>query len=312
MTTRALPLLAVLLLAGCTSPGPAPDLPEPDPGPPVGKSTATLAVDGQDRTYRVYRPADLPTGAPLVIVLHGAAGTGQQAEDAYGWDAVADQKKFLVAYPDGVRRTWNVSPDCCGVAARDDVDDVGFLTRLATAFGDRVDPRRVYATGISNGALLSYRLACETDTFAAIGPVAGTMINPCPSPKPISIIHIHGTTDPTIPYQGGPGRRSNEGADARLPAKIDGPAVPSLLETWRKTDACPAPKETKSGAVTRSVAACPGGRAVELITVTGAGHQWPGARPAPVAQRMLGLDAPSTALQATPTIADFFLAHPKG
>ncbi|RZU50312.1 polyhydroxybutyrate depolymerase [Krasilnikovia cinnamomea] len=330
--TRALALVVVGLLAvgGCTGHRadrgrpPAPDVtsapattgtppsgvPSPD-GPPVGQSSATMTVGGMERTYRVYRPAGLPDPAPLVIVLHGAAGTGQQAEQSYGWDAQADAGKFLVAYPDGVRRTWNADPDCCGVAARDNVDDVGFITRLAGSFGPLVDARRVYATGISNGALLSYRLACETDVFAAIGPVAGTMINDCPHPRPLSIMHIHGTADPTVRYDGEPGRRANGGAGSRLPAKIDGPAVPDLIARWREIDRCAAPVVKTSGAVTTSTAACADGRAVDLITVAGAGHQWPGSRPAPVAQRLLGLDAPSTALRATPALWTFFAAHPR-
>lgn len=330
------PLAALLLLlAGCTgrdrpAPRPAPSQPatsspasagptssQPPPTSsqppasalPVGKSSASLTVGGLKRTYLMYRPASAKAGAPLVVVLHGAVGTGRQAEQSYGWDAEADKGGFVVAYPDGVNRTWNVSSDCCGVAARDNVDDVGFITQLVSAVPG-VDPHRVYATGISNGALLSYRLACDTDIFAAIAPVAGTMINKCDHPAPISIIHIHGEKDPTIPYAGGPGRRSNDGK-GRLPIKIDGPSVPSLIETWRRTDSCAAPTETKSGPVTTSVATCPDGRAVELITVAGAGHQWPGSRPAPVAQRILHLDAPSTALNATPTIWTFLNDHPK-
>jgi polyhydroxybutyrate depolymerase len=276
-----------------------------------GKSTGTMTVGGQQRTYRLYRPAGLSSSAPLVMVLHGAAGTGQQAEDSYGWDAQADSGKFLVAYPDGIRRSWDVDPDCCGVAARDHVDDVGFLTQLAGSFGTLVDKSKVYATGISNGAMMSYRLACDTKTFAAIGPVSGTMINQCANPAPLSIIHIHGTADKTIPYNGGPGKRDNAGAGSRLPAKIDGPSVQSLIDTWRKIDSCPAAKTSTSGPVTTSTSTCANGRAVELITIAGAGHQWPGGKAAPLAQKLLGLDAPSTALQATPTIWNFFAAHPK-
>jgi polyhydroxybutyrate depolymerase len=313
-------LVALLLLAGCTGrrldrntqPPPTGGTASAGQQVAVGKSTGTMTVGGQERTYRLYRPAGLSSSAPLVIVLHGAAGTGQQAEDSYGWDTQADSSKFLVAYPDGIRRTWNVDPDCCGVAARDDVDDVGFVTKLAGSFGALVDSRRVYATGISNGAMLAYRLACDTDVFAAIGPVSGTMINQCAQPKPISIIHIHGTADRTIPYDGGPGKRDNAGAGSRLPAKIDGPAIPSLIDRWRKTDRCGQATSTKSGSVTVSTATCPGGRAVELITIAGAGHQWPGSRPAPVAQRLLALDPPSTALQATSTIWTFFSEHPRG
>ncbi|MFI5493018.1 alpha/beta hydrolase family esterase [Actinoplanes sp. NPDC051859] len=329
----ALAAVLLLLLAGCTgrdrrdpapteptaaaSTGatPAPATP-PSPGEqtgapplPAGRSSAKLTVDGRERTYLLYRPANAKATAPLVVVLHGAVGTGQQAERAYGWNAEADKGGFLVAYPDGVNRTWNVSPDCCGVAARDDVDDVGFIERLVKAVPG-VDPKRIYATGISNGAMLAYRLACETTTFAGIAPVAGTMLNKCDNPAPLSIIHIHGDKDPTIPYGGGPGKRSNDGG-GRLPVKIDGPSVPSLIDTWRRTDNCPAPATTKAGTVTTSLATCPQGRAVELITVAGAGHQWPGSKEAPVAQRIFQLDPPSTALAATPTIWSFLQAHPK-
>jgi polyhydroxybutyrate depolymerase len=339
LRARVLVLVALLLLAGCTgrradrTPEPAPTggsatspgssgLPAPDqsgrPGPggpgvqvPQGQSTGDLTFGGQQRTYRLYRPAGLRSPAPLVIVLHGAAGSGRQAEAAYGWDAEADIGRFLVAYPDGVSHTWNVDSDCCGAAARDDVDDVGFISRLAGSFGPLVDTSRIFATGISNGAMMAYRLACDTGIFAAIGPDSGTMINDCDHPAPLSIIHIHGTADGIIPYNGGPGRLDNAGAGSRLPAKIDGPSVPSLIATWRKTDNCGAARSTTAGIVTTSTATCPGGRAVQLITIAGAGHQWPGGRTAPVLQRMLHLDPPSTALQATPTIWQFFAAHPK-
>jgi len=299
---RVLALTALLLLAGCTARR-ADRSPAPEPsGTSAGSSTASMTVDGKQRTYRVYRPAGVAKSAPLVMVLHGAAGTGKQAEDSYGWDAQADSGKFLVVYPDGINRTWNVDPDCCGVAARDNVDDVGFLTKLAASF----DATKVFATGISNGAMMSYRLACDTKILTAIAPVSGTMINKCDSPKPLSIIAIHGTADKTIPYDGGPGKRNNAGAGARLPAKIDGPSIPSLIATWRKTDSCGDPSTSTSGKVTTSTATCPDHRAVELITVAGAGHQWPGGKEAPIAQKLLGLDPPSTALKATPTIWKFF------
>jgi len=316
---RVIVLVVLLLLAGCTgrrldrNREPAPTGGQAGPGAavPVGQSEGTLTVGGQQRTYRLYRPAGLSSAVPLVMVLHGAAGSGRQAEAAYGWDAEADSGKFLVAYPDGVGHTWNVDPDCCGAAARDDVDDVGFITRLADSFGPLVDKSRIFATGISNGAMMAYRLACDTKTFAAIGPDSGTMINSCDHPAPLSIIHIHGTADTIIPYDGGPGRIDNAGAGARLPAKIDGPPIPSLIATWRRTDHCAAPHSTTAGSVTTSTATCPAGRTVELITIAGAGHQWPGGRNLPVLQRALHLDPPSTALQATPTIWTFFAAHPK-
>lgn len=321
MKTRILVLVALFLLAGCT-PRRGEGAAAPTStgsgstgsgnSPAVGQSTGSMTIDGLNRTYRVYRPAGLAKSAPLVMVLHGAFGTGKQAEGSYGWDAEADTGKFLVVYPDGTNRTWDADPDCCGKAAANHVDDVAFLSKLATSFGSLVDANKIFATGISNGSLMSYRLACDTKIFAAIGPDSGTMINPCPDPAPISIIHIHGTADKTIPYTGGPGKRDNQGAGARIPIKIDGPPIPDLIATWRKTDDCGTPKSTTAGAVTTSTATCPDGKVVELITINGAGHQWPGAKSEPVAQKLLGLDAPSTALQATPTIWKFFATKSRG
>jgi polyhydroxybutyrate depolymerase len=319
---RVLALVTLLLLTGCTPRRDGPSTGSPasssdtaqssDTAPPVGTSTGSMTIGGLNRTYRVYRPAGVSTSAPLVMVLHGAFGTGKQAEDSYGWDPEADTGKFLVVYPDGTNRTWDADPDCCGKAAANHVDDVAFLSKLATSFGSLVDAKRIFATGISNGSLMSYRLACDTKILAAIGPDSGTMINPCPHPQPLSIIAIHGTADKTIPYGGGPGKRDNAGAGSRLPIKIDGPPIPDLIATWRKTDDCPAPRTTTAGPVTTSTATCPDGHVVELITIAGAGHQWPGAKNAPVAQRLLGLDAPSTALQATPTIWKFFATKSLG
>ncbi len=272
-----------------------------------------MTVGGRERTYHLYRPVALPDGAPLVVVLHGAVGTGQQAEESYGFDAQADSGKFLVAYPDGLHRTWDVTPDCCGGAAREGVDDLGFLTQLVDTLGRRnpLDPKRVYAAGISNGALMAYRLACDTAIFAAIGVVAGTMISPCERPAPVSILHIHGTVDRTIPYEGGPGRRSNAGAGEQNPAKISGPSTEQLMAEWRTKNSCGVAQTTTEGQVITSTAACAGGQEVELISVSGAGHQWPGGKPEPIAERLLGLDPPSTLLSATSVIWKFFAAHRK-
>ena len=114
-----------------------------------------------------------------------------------------------------------------------------------------------------------------------------------------------------MPYRGGPGRRDN-GGQGRNPVEIDGPAVPALNADWRATDRCATPAVTTAGAVTTSIASCPDGRSVELVTIAGAGHQWPG-QPGPdgVATRILRLDPPSKALDATEVIWTFFSAHPK-
>lgn len=169
---------------------------------PVGRSTQSIQIGSLTRTFHIYRPAHLKTPASLVVMLHGGFGNGTQAEQAYGWDAEADRNGFLVVYPDGVRRAWNVDGGgCCGKPADDHVDDVGFITQMVAALKreTRIDSDRVYATGISNGGILSYTLACRTTLFAAIGPDSATELSDCPGPAPISVIHIHGTADERIP-----------------------------------------------------------------------------------------------------------------
>ena len=271
---------------------------------PVGQSTQTMNIGGQARTYHLYRPSDLASPAALVVMLHGGFGTGTQAEQSYGWDAQADAGHFLVAYPDGVDRAWNTGGGCCGKPASNNVDDVGFISAMIAAVERQtpVDSHRIYATGISNGGIMAYTLACRTTLFAAIGPDSATMLGSCDSPAPVSVIHIHGTSDDRIPYNGGTGSGV---------AHIDGPAVPALNATWRGIDQCAVPAVNTVGAVTTSNATCPEGRAVELITITGAGHQWPGGQSKPVLEKVLGLDPPSTALNATATIWAFFDANPR-
>ncbi len=273
---------------------------------PVGSSSQSIASGGRQRTYRVYRPASV-TGdraVPLVVFLHGGFGDGQQAESSYGWDPAADAGSFIVVYPDGVSKAWN-GGTCCGLPMSQGVDDVGFIRDVVARIEAEaaIDPSRVYATGISNGGIMAYRLACETNLFAAIGPDSATMLVPCAAPPMTSVIAIHGTADHNIPYQGGVGSGT---------AHVDGPAVPDVLARWRTIDQCAAPQSVVAGSVTTSLAACPGGPSVELVTIDGAGHQWPGGKPStPVIAALLGLDQPSTALDATAVIWAFFAAHPK-
>jgi polyhydroxybutyrate depolymerase len=273
---------------------------------PPGTSTHTIRVNGQDRSFRVYRPAALDgtEPAPLVVMLHGGFGTAKQAEQSYGWNGQADAGHFLVAYPDGVERAWNVGGGCCGAPAKNRVDDVAFIEAMVRAIEQvtPVDPQRVYATGISNGGLLAYRLACDTTTFAAIGPDSATMLGDCPSPAPASVIHVHGSADHNIPYDGSPG----DGF-----ATIDGPSVPDVISRWRRVDQCAPATASTAAPVTTSVATCADGRSVELVVIVGAGHQWPGSPSKPLIERALHLDPPSPALNATATIWRFFQAHPR-
>jgi polyhydroxybutyrate depolymerase len=263
-----------------------------------------ISVGGIARSYIIYRPAALPAPAALVVMLHGGFGSASQAERSYRWDAEADSGRFLVAYPDGLDRAWNAGGGCCGVPGRTGTDDIGFITAMVSAIEHAVpvNPDRIYATGISNGGIMAYDLACHTTIFAAIGPDSATQLGSCPDPAPISVIAIHGTADKNIPYRGGQG----DG-----PGHIDGPSVPAVNASWRRADRCTPPVIATDATVTASTARCPAGRTVELITIAGAGHQWPGARPSPLAQRLLHTDPPSTALSATAVIWRFFATHPR-
>jgi polyhydroxybutyrate depolymerase len=150
--------------------------------------------------------------------------------------------------------------------------------------------------------MFAYRLACESSTFAAVGPVAATVLGSCETPAPTSVIHIHGSADQAVRL---------DGARGGGVAHIDGPPVADVIASWRAADGCGAATVATVGGVTTDLADCPHGRAVELITIAGAGHQWPGGAGRTTAERILGLDPPSRALDATTTIWRFFAAHPK-
>jgi polyhydroxybutyrate depolymerase len=294
----------VLVVGGCLGGGHALGTPDPK-SIPVGQSTQTIESGGASRTFHLYRPQGLNGAAPLVVMLHGGFGSGAQAERAYHWDTEADSGHFLVAYPDGLNRAWNAG-SCCGPPQHDNVDDVAFLTAMVSVIEREtsIDPGRVYVTGMSNGAMMALRLGCQTDMFAAIAPVAGTLLTDCSRARPTSVLQIHGTADERVPYEGGPGKAFAFDGNPR----VDGPSVPSVNATWRSIDACGEPTSNTSGPVTASTAGCADGRTVELISVAGAGHQWPGGEPTPILD-ILGKPQPSTALDATRTIWQFFDEH---
>ena len=127
-----------------------------------GRGTPAQGLDHpQHRRVRLpslvphLRPASIdPSKAvPLVVMLHGGFGSGEQVESAYGWDAKADAEGFVVAYPNGQDRAWNAGT-CCGKPAKEHVDDVAFIVQVVQAVQrqQQIDPRRIFATGASNGA----------------------------------------------------------------------------------------------------------------------------------------------------------------
>lgn len=275
MAARLGPLLALVLVVAACAPAPPSDFGS-------GVSVHRIDSGGRERGYRLYKPLGLPASAPLVVVMHGYSGSAKQAERDYGWDDLAESGKFVVAYPDGLNRAWNVDGEgCCGRPGREGVDDVAFISATVADVAKNVgvDRARVFAAGMSNGAIMSLTLACTTTVFAAVGPVAGTQLNPCPNPHPTSVIHIHGTDDRLVPYGGGQGF-----------SVINGPSVPEANAFWRNVDQCGPPTVTATGGTTTSTAACADHRGVVLITVDGGGHDWPAF--------------------ATQAIWQFFAAHP--
>jgi polyhydroxybutyrate depolymerase len=279
----------------------------PTPAGYVSPAPQRIDSGGIERTFRVYRPANLDPSrrAPLVVVLHGGFGTGAGAEAAYGWDQQADKHGFIVAYPDGYRRSWNAG-NCCGQAQDDRIDDVAFLDSMIHHIEtqDRIDPDAIAIAGMSNGAMMAYRMACESKIpLRAIGAVAGTTMTECPHPQRLNVMAIHGTADRNVPFAGGQGSG---------PVKLETPPIETVIARWREIDACRPPRTTNAGAVRTESSECADGRAVDLVTIVGAGHQWPGGAPptqrAVALLRMIGveLDPPSTALNATETLLRFF------
>jgi polyhydroxybutyrate depolymerase len=258
-----------------------------------------LKIHGEDRSYNLYRPA-LPLGqkVPLMIVLHGGLGNAKSIESGTGMDAVADSGGFIVAYPEGTggrglkmrnRRTWNAG-ECCGPAVKQQSDDVGFIAAMIDDIAARepVDLRRVYVTGMSNGAMMAYRLACEIpEKIAAIIPVSGTLaVDDCSKAKDVPVMHIHGDSDTNVPFEGGVGEQS-----------VSTVAHRSVPETMRMVTAPRQCSGSDTVAVSNSVARtsyhCADGGPVELVVIKGGGHAWPGDR------RQQGQAAESNAFSAS-------------
>jgi len=282
----------------------------------LGGSLAELNFDGRTRSYLLHKPAayDGATPMPLVLAFHGATSNARLMQLFSGLSAKADEAGFLVAYPSGTGNlpnvlTWN-GGNCCGYATKNDVDDIGFIRALLNHLQETlsVDPRRIYAAGMSNGAHMTYRLANEmTDRFAAIAGVAGPMAMAQIAPsRPISVIHFHGTNDEFAPFAGGRGPRSIYGQDFL--------SVDHTIANWVEANGCPPdpriesiPDRAGDGTTILRKTYGPGrdGTEVVLVAVEGGGHTWPGRPPLPL---MLGKSTSN--LQANDWIWEFFQKHP--
>ena len=288
-------------------------------GAPDGRASEqrqTLIHNGIERHYLIRVPGELSQGnrrVPLVLVLHGGGGNADNVEKVTGFTDKAGKEGFIVVYPEGTGRrknkllTWNAG-HCCGYAMDNRVDDVGFISALIDKLIKNypIDPKRVYATGVSNGGMMAHRLGIElSNKFAAIAPVIGTLFGgEKRAAQPISAIMINGKLDKSVPYQGGPPGGFFKSAWDGTPTK---PALEQAV-FWAGSNGCTgSPVKTDTGTYTRWQYHCPAGLAVELYLVDDNGHAWPGGQKG---SNMLG-DKPSSTFNGTDVIWDFFKAHTK-
>ncbi|MDX5373328.1 MAG: dienelactone hydrolase family protein [Pseudomonadaceae bacterium] len=240
-----------------------------------------LEAAGEARSYKLFVPSNAaPKPLPLMIVMHGGLGNADETERTTGMNRVAAANGFMVAYPNGTgarllknRRTWNAGR-CCGPAVQRNVDDVAFIHAMLADIARRhtLDRTRVYATGISNGAMMAYRLACELPReIAAIVPVSGTLaLNSCPGAQDIPVLHIHGSADSNVPYQGGMGENAIAGVAHR--------SVPETMQILAKAHGCKADSSERAMPDGSALTSwnCPKNAPLQLRLIPGGEHVWPG------------------------------------
>lgn len=260
------------------------------PGRPhqAGSFDDTLMSGGVAREYILHVPPSY-TGSdavPLVVNLHGFAGSAQAQARNSALPAKADEEGFIVVTPQatGDPAQWDIVADSSDVTFIDDL-----LDELTADLC--IDQARVYVTGLSNGAAMTVTLACQlSDRIAAIAPVAG--VYSCPPTEPVSVIAFHGDADPAVPFEGG-----------RVGGEDSGLAYPPVEESmrqWADHDGCdeqPVSERAAESARVVRYAGCDRGTSVELYVVEGGGHSWPGAAVGEIS--------------ATDLMWEFFETHPK-
>lgn len=265
----------------------------------TGTTHGSLTFGGQERTFRLFIPAGLRADAkvPLVVALHGGLGSGDQFAAASRFESLARDEGFVVVFPDGIGNTWN-GGGCCGQAARQNVDDVGFLAALIDLLVREapVDASRVFMTGHSNGAIMAFRFGCERpEMVKGIAPVAGSLEIPqCKASKGTNLLAIHGDADQNHPINGGQGPRSIAG--------VDFVSMETTFSLWTAGMGCSSsPQRTTSGALTTTEwTGCKDGTIARYIIIAGADHPWPGG---PAGAQGT---ASSKELDATSTVWAFF------
>lgn len=276
----------------------------------AGDGEFTVTVNGDTRSYLVHVPrqyhADQAT--PMVLVLHGGGGNMQiqATERFYHQISAAEKYGYIVVFPNGYSRfpggklaTWNAG-NCCGAAAKKQVDDVAVIRAIIQAMQQQanIDPQRIFVDGMSNGGMMAYRLACElSGTVSAIASVAGTdNTQRCQPAKPVAVLHIHAQDDDHVPFNGGKGQQSM--------VDVNFVSVAATMQKWvQLNQANPQAERT----LETPGAYCEihhGGLApVQLCVTETGGHSWPGG------SKPRGGSAGSSALSANDVIWQFFAAN---
>jgi polyhydroxybutyrate depolymerase len=263
--------------------------------------------DGLTREYLVHVPKGYRGGpTPMLIALHGGGGSADyQADDSkYRLISKSEQAGFIAVFPNGYSRfksgilgTWNAGA-CCAAAVRDKIDDVGFIREVIARVEKQanIDKRRIFATGMSNGAMMSWRLACEAPEIRAIAPVEGTdNTATCNPSRPVPVIEFHAINDEMVNFNGGPGPKSF--------TQVNFTSVPATQAKWVALNrADPKAKRvlTVAGAHCDLHPAKPGGAPVELCVTDTGGHSWPGGG------TQQGRKQPSMAISANDLMWSFF------
>lgn len=278
-----------------------------DPNPTAITAPGTyrfqFIFDGLTRQYLVHVPAKaIGHPAPVILALHGGGGDMDYQAQNYGLVEKSDEAGFILVAPNGTSRfrsgilaTWNAGA-CCGQAVENKVDDVGFLREVIARVSRQanVDESRIYATGMSNGGLMTYRLACEApDLIRAIASVAGTdNTTICKPSRPVPVIHFHARDDSHVLFNGGAGPDSL--------VKTSFTSVPATIAKWVALDRADTKPKTVLSVPGAKCELHAGGSPVELCVTDSGGHSWPGAK-----ARRAG-KTPSQAIDANDVMWAFF------